>query len=151
MRHAAQAGTVPIDLARLRVEGALLVGLGLQALDAAFLRAALGPVVTRQLGLLGLLGARRLLGCLLLALQLEVLLYGPALRALGGDGFNGGQALGFGFCCRGEGVDGRELYSALASGAASFGRAVRTSRVLGKDVGGVVVVYYRAGETEPRN
>lgn len=151
MRHAAQAGTVPVDLARLGVERALLVGLSLKTLNTAFLASTLGAILARQLGLLRLFAARGFLGGFLLALQLEVLLDGFALSALGGDGLDGRQALGVGFCGGGEGVDGREFCILSASAPPSFMSAVRTSGVLSEDVGGVVVVYYRAGETESRN
>jgi hypothetical protein len=50
---------------------------------------------------LGSLRARSFLGGggLLLALELELLLDGFALRALGRDGIDGGEGLGFDFCC----------------------------------------------------
>ena len=54
VRHAAQAGTVPIDLACLGVEGTLLTGFILQSHEPAFLHrfAAIAAVLLRRGGIL---------------------------------------------------------------------------------------------------
>jgi hypothetical protein len=96
--HAAQARAVPVDLARLGVECALLVRLSLESLDAAV---GCGLRLGVRGGGGG--GARGLL--FLSPLCVKLSLYGAALLALGGDGFDRGKLLGLGFC-RGEHVDG---------------------------------------------
>lgn len=101
MGHAAQARAVPVDLARLRVERALLVGLVLEvlgrrrrALRALFRSGARGHGYDR------LCGIGRLLLLSLLLLLLPLLL---SLADLGADGVEGGEV---GFVFFGLGSEG---------------------------------------------